>query len=294
MNDEPVEFAARDGYQLNGRWFAADASRAALVINGATGFPQTFYYKFAQYCAERGYDTLVFDYRGMGESKRRALPEESATLSDWGRYDMPAALDLVAERSSASTRFALGHSIGGQFAGMLPNYSNVAAFVMIAASVGYWRWELAPFRYLALYFWQVHGPLTIATHGYVPSGFGWAGLPLPANVFREWRKWCMRPEHFAPDLQQRELPNHFAEIRAPMLWIGLEDDPIATRKTVSELLKFYPNAGIEQRWFAPTDIGVKRIGHEGFFSSRHRTALWQPVLDWLDARSTSPHASVTS
>jgi hypothetical protein len=40
----------------------------------------------------------------------------------------------------------------------------------------------------------------------------------------------------------------------------------------------------ESRWYAPGDVGVKRIGHEGFFSSKHRDTLWRAVVDWIDAR----------
>ena len=42
--------------------------RGVIVFNGATGFPQSFYFKLAQYAAERGYDVLLYDYRGMGLS----------------------------------------------------------------------------------------------------------------------------------------------------------------------------------------------------------------------------------
>jgi hypothetical protein len=29
-------------------------------------------------------------------------------------------------------------------------------------------------------------------------------------------------------------------------------------------------------------VGSKRIGHEGFFTARHRDTLWRPVFDWID------------
>ena len=78
--------------------------------------------------------------------------------------------------------------------------------------------------------------------------------------------------------------NYFAEIRAPLLSVGFTDDPIATRRTVEELNRFYPNAARESRWYTPADAGSKRIGHEGFFASRHRDTLWRPVIDWIDGK----------
>ena len=126
----------------------------------------------------------------------------------------------------------LGHSVGGQFLGLLTNHHLARAHVQMAASVGYWRWERAPFRYLAWWFWRVHGPLMIRLKGYVPTGGGWSGLPLPRGVFAEWRRWCLRPDHFGPDLRTYLAGHVFADIRAPMLNLGFSDDPIATRRTV--------------------------------------------------------------
>ena len=102
----------------------------------------------------------------------------------------------------------LGHSIGGQFLGLLTNHALARAHVQIATSVGYWRWEHAPFKYLAWWFWRVHGPLMLALKGYVPTGGGWAGLPLPRGVYEEWRRWCLRPGSLRPrsrHLSSRQL-----------------------------------------------------------------------------------------
>jgi predicted alpha/beta hydrolase len=125
----------------------------------------------------------------------------------------------------------------------------------------------------------------LALKGYIPTGGGWSGLPLPRGVYAEWRRWCLRPDHFGPDLHTYLSDNVFDEIRAPLLSVGFEDDPIATRRTVAALDRFYPNAQRESRWYSPADAGGERIGHEGFFASRHRETLWRPVFDWLDVRA---------
>ncbi len=66
-----------DGRELAANWIRAPQRRAVLVINAATGFPQTFYFRLANYAAARGYDTLVYDYRGMGASAPADLATES-------------------------------------------------------------------------------------------------------------------------------------------------------------------------------------------------------------------------
>jgi predicted alpha/beta hydrolase len=94
----PVAFPARDGRMLLGLLVEADFPRAALVVNAATGFGREFYLKFAAYAAQRGYHTLVYDYRGMGNSATSPLSAETAAMSDWGMLDMPAALDWLMAR----------------------------------------------------------------------------------------------------------------------------------------------------------------------------------------------------
>ena len=273
-----------DGRELAAHWRRASLRRAVLVINPATGFPQTFYFKLADYAAMRGYDTLVYDYRGMGASAPTDLATESCRMSDWGLQDMRAALAVAAEHARGLPVATLGHSVGGQFLGLLTNHALARVHVQVAASVGYWPWEHAPFRYLAWWFWRVHGPLVLSLKGYVPTGGGWAGLPLPRGVFEEWRRWCLRPDHFGPDLDTYLGDNVFEEIRAPVLNVAFTDDPIATRRTVEELYRFYPNVEREARWYSPAAAGGMRIGHEGFFASRHRDTLWRPVIDWLDLK----------
>ena len=282
MNPQPLALRAADGRSLSAHWFAAPRRRAVLVMNGATGFPQSFYFKFARYAAERGYEVLAFDYRGMGLSAPPDLASETARMSDWGLLDMRTALEVAAQRAQGAPVATVGHSVGGQFLGLLKNHGLARAHVQIATSVGYWPWEGAPFKYLAWWFWRVHGPLMLKLKGYVPTGGGWAGLPLPRGVYEEWRRWCLRPGHFGPDLSTYLSDNVFTEIRAPLLSVGFTDDPIATRRTVAELDRFYPNVQRESRWYTPADAGSKRIGHEGFFASRHRDTLWRPVIDWIE------------
>jgi predicted alpha/beta hydrolase len=282
---EAVSFAARDGRELAGLYLAAPAARAALLLSGATGYPREFYLKFARYCAQRGYDVLVYDYRGMGASARGSPREERARMSEWGMLDMPAALEYLESRSAPRPLFTLGHSVGGQLLGCMYNHGHARAHVMIATSTGYWRRQRLPFRYVALAFWKIHGPIALARRGYVPHGWLWSGQSLPRNVFLEWRRWCLSPSHCAPDLDGALRGSRFAEVRAPLLNWGFTDDPIATPAAVSALLEaFYPNAQLEQRWTSPAELGVRAIGHAGFFSERHRDSLWRALLDWLDAR----------
>ena len=282
---EAVAFSARDGRRLGGSLLAAAAPRGALVVNPATGFVREFYLKFARYGASRGYHTLVYDYRGMGASATAPLREERARMSDWGRLDMPAALDWLGVRFPGLPLFTLGHSVGGQLIGAMENESRARAHVMIASSTGYWRRQRAPFRYLAFIFWRVYGPWQLRRRGYVPRGFIWRGESLPRGVFLQWRKWCLDPAGIGPGLDAAFADSHFAEVQGPLLNWGFSDDPIATPEAVEALLSAYRGARIERRWTHPGDVGAHALGHHGFFSERHRDSLWRGALDWIDERN---------
>jgi len=280
----PVTLTARDGRTLAGLLLTAAGGRGALVVNGATGFRREFYLNFAAYCAQRGYHTLVYDFRGIGSSALVPLATEPARMAEWGTLDMPAALAWLRAHFPQLPRATIGHSVGGQLVGCMPNHSQARAHLMIAASTGYWRRQRVPFRYQALLFWKLYGPLMLRLRGYVPRGLAWTGESLPRGVFLQWRKWCLDPAPFGAELDEDMHDSHYAEVRAPLLAWGFSDDPIATTPAVEALLVSYANALIERRWTTPAEAGVGAIGHHGFFSERHRDSLWRAALDWIDAR----------
>ena len=280
---QPLELVAHDGRTLAGLLIEAQRARGALAINGATGFRREFYLKFAGYCALRGYHALVYDYRGMGASARRPLEADDARMSDWGRLDMPAALAALAARFAPLPLATVGHSVGGQLIGCMPNQALARAHLMVATSTGYWRRQRAPFRYQALVFWKLYGPLLLKLRGYVPRGVVWTGESLPRGVFLQWRKWCLDAAPFGPQLDADLRDSQYQAVRASLLAWGFNDDPIATPAAVEALLASYPNAQIERRWTRPREVGVRHIGHHGFFAERHRDSLWRGALDWIDA-----------
>ncbi len=280
---QPLRFTARDGYALSGLIVAPHAPRAALLISPGTGFPKAFYLKFAQYAASRGYAALVYDYRGMGDSAPPSLRGFPAKMSDWGRLDMPAALDALATAAPGVPISIVGHSAGAQLVGLMPNADCVAKVAGIAASVGYWRWQPMPFRLVAVTLWFLYGPFCVATLGYVPDGKLWQGLALPPGVFREWRRWCRDVRYFGVDFDGPLRERHFDSVRADFRVFAFTDDPIGNPEAVPALLRYYSNAATSIEWIAPRDVGAPSIGHHGFFYSRFRETLWKRVVDWLDA-----------
>src|SRR2546427_5684565 len=97
----------------------------------------------------------------MAASGHAPLSADPAPMSDGGLLDMPAALAWLTERFARLPLVTVGHSVGGQLIGCMHNQARARAHVMLAASTGYWRRQRVPFRYLALLFWKLYGPLML-------------------------------------------------------------------------------------------------------------------------------------
>jgi len=95
-----------------------------------------------------------------------------------------------------------------------------------------------------------------------------------------WRKWGLAPDYILSHGPQ-VLPG-FKKITAPMLFYSFSDDTFAPPRAVEELKGWYANATIEHRHFQPQDLGVKQIGHFGFFKSRYNESLWPQAARWLE------------
>src|ERR1700744_4018204 len=105
---DDITIPAEDGYVLGATLFLPrGAKQHAVLINSATAVPRKIYRKFATYLAHRGSAVLTYDYRGIGDSRQRAVtgyvkPKSlvgfKATMVDWAALDVTAAVAWMRER----------------------------------------------------------------------------------------------------------------------------------------------------------------------------------------------------
>lgn len=258
-----VEIKAADGATLRGTLYESAEDRA-IVLGPAMGVPRRYYDAFGQYAASRGFTTLLFDYRGMGESRR-----SEARLEEWGRLDIAAAIDFV-RALGARKLFFIGQSVGGQVAKLAPNIGTVDKIVLIAAQSGYWRHWSGVRRYGIRFMWLVM-PRISRILGYFPSrAFGLGPEDLPPGVASQWAEWGMNPRYVFGS----GLPMH--EYAGPVLALSFAGDNYAPPRAVEALLREYAPARVEHRY-----IEDPRIGHFGFFRKGLGDSLWDHVLGWL-------------
>lgn len=280
--------AAADGFPLSMRLVAPSDPRAAVLVSSGTGFPKGFYDRFARHLAGKGAAVLTYDFRGVAGSRPDDLAAMQMDYPDWGRLDMPAALDALAGAAPGLPLLHVGHSVGGHFLGFMPNHHRMARHAFVSVGSGWWGAHHRSYNPLELFFWHGYGPYSLARRGYVRGGGLWAGTDLPRGVFETWKRWCHDRDYFLPELQDRLRPHHFDDVAAPIRsWI-FTDDPIATPAASQSLLRIYPAAPKEIVVRAPGDYGVRRIGHEGAFR-RGMEPLWNEIADWLLEPASARH-----
>jgi len=276
-----------DGAAVAGRRFDAPRPRAAVVVAPALGVPQDFYRDFAGWLAQRGYTTLTFDYRGIGQSAPPSLRRFRATIDDWARFDLEAALAHARESTGGLPLFVVGHSLGAQLAALPPSAHAVRALVAVAGGSGYWRGF--PPRMRAQMLLMLHGvaPLSIPLAGYFPGRRLRILGDLPAGVMRQWRRWCLDEDYLiGVEPGAREA---YAQARFDVLSLTFADDTMMPQGNVERLHAHLRGVRRESRRISPAEAGGP-VGHMGFFRARHRDSLWPVAAEWLDARCAAPAA----
>jgi predicted alpha/beta hydrolase len=288
---DDITLPAMDGYPLAATLFLPrGAKRHAVLINSATAVQRKIYRGFAGYLARRGCAVLTYDYRGTGDSRQKSLsgynqPKSlvgfKASMSDWAAQDVTAAVSWMRERYKALPFAYIGHSFGGQVLGLLPNNTEIARALLIAAQAGYWKLMAVPERYRVYTMLNLVGlPLT-RTLGYTPAWTG-LGMDLPKDAFLQWVSWVMSPRYLFGDKNLPSLQN-FPNYKGALRALVMSDDPWATRPAVELLCAGFTSIKPEIITVTPNDTGAGKIGHLGFFRPEHRDTLWRGAAEWIEA-----------
>lgn len=274
-NPSSVTFLASDGYPIAGVLFPAKPGSDVLIISSATAVPQRFYRRFASYMQANGLKVLTFDYRGIGKSAPSKMRGFEAQISDWGLMDIQAAVDFAETTLAPDKIFLMGHSAGGQQAGMITNSNRITAMVTVSAQSGYWRKQGGSEKAKVWFSVSILIPLLTRVLGYFPwSKFG--GEDLPYHVALGWAAWCRKPNYLFDDTS---LPlERYRRFRSPVLAYSIEDDGWGTKEAVHAMMSAYPNVSFEH--LVPSDHDIEQLGHMGFFR-KGSEALWDRVYSWL-------------
>ncbi|CAN5356771.1 alpha/beta fold hydrolase [soil metagenome] len=293
---EKHSITTSDGIDLSATRFAPQGkARAVIVLPAAMGVKQDYYAAFAQFLSEQGMAVLTFDYRGMGQSLppqfRSSLRGFDANLFDWAELDYNAALHAAKDWQPNVPLLIIGHSLGGQLPGLLPDNHLIDGMLTVAAGSGYWP-HTVPRRFVWI-LWYLLVPFYTRLFGYFPGKKLRKVGNLPKGVIYQWAQWCRSP-HYVVDADGKPLRDGFEKMRMPMLSMSFSDDELMSRRSTDSLNSFYKNAVLERRTITPRDVGEKHIGHFGFFRPKFRATLWQQALEWLEQRTQPRPAAATA
>lgn len=277
----PRSFTLRadDGRELRATRFEPVVEpRGAVVIVPAMATPSSFYASFATWLAESGFHVLTFDYRGTGSVAE--MKEETGDVLRWAG-DAASALESLVEEDLGVPVTWIGHSLGGQLV-PFARHDLLDRVLMIAAGSGYWRYNHPSLAWRAPFFFRVMAPLAMRFAGYYPGKrLGLLG-DAPSPAFRQWARWCLSPDYYGVDVP--DLARRVGELDLPVTAVSFTDDELLTARSHQALEELYAAAPVEAHRLAPSDLGLDRIGHHGFFRAAMRPHWDAVVLPHLATR----------
>lgn len=280
---EALSIICKDGYELAARFYPAQGNtkqEMPVLICPATGIIKQFYHHFAGWLADQGFDVMVFDFRGIGESLHGPLKNSRASIVQWGQLDIPAAINALLTKTNTQQVYLLGHSAGGQLIGIMPNHSKVAKVIAVSGSTGHVKGLSGRTKILAPIMFKGIFPLARLTLGYGPTNAIGMGENLPKNVAREWAQFCSKPGYVINAIGKTVKEDFHPSIKVPVTVLWSSDDEIATYSNVKDLLRLYPNAKTNMIELKPSAFGHKNIGHMLMFKRSHQN-IWPVIANEL-------------
>lgn len=285
MHSEELHINTADGYQVAATLFVPKttpqtAPKATVIINSATGVLRQYYNGFARFLAEQGLQVISYDYRGIGGSRVRNTTDKALSMINWGRKDYSAVVDWVEAQYPEHKILGVGHSIGGQLLGLLPDNHRISAYLNIASQHAYWGQWRGKFKAQSFFFF--HGLLPAFRFSRQFPKWVLGSEALPRHVARDWSRFGRKP--FYTDIDGTVLKENFFNYRGKIRFLAIADDHAFAPPSAVKSLKdnVYKNAEGELLLLEPKEYGMKRIDHFGFFQKSMNKKAWQECSDWLN------------
>jgi len=266
---------AKNGCTILATFYCPDDDpKAAALIVPAMGVSQNYYAPFATWLAAQGFLVVSFDYSGTGLSSNGDVRKLNINIVDWARFDCDAMITAISVLAPDKLLYWLGHSLGGQIFGFVPDRSRIAKVVTIATGSGYWIENAPSLKWKVWWLWYFVAPMATRLFGYFPGKRLRMVGDLPRGVMDQWRRWCLNPE-YAVGAEDPPARANFAAVTTPITSLSFTDDEFMSARNTASLHGFYENAPRTMKRISPQDVGAKRIGHFGFFNARFEDSLWQ-------------------
>lgn len=264
----------RDGEKIYANVHLPNTSNGSTVVIGSeVGMLQEFYFGLALTLTYAGYTVYTFDYRGIGKSKPETLKNYQANLHQWGTLDLDAVILHAKNARTQRSLIYIGHGISGQIVGLAPASEYISHLVLIGShlSITNNREIIRRIKSILLV------PFLCQLLGYFPGRHLGYCSDLPKGVAMDWLKWNRESSGLFSFFSDK----NYRKMEIPLLAYSFADDYLAPKKTVDQLVDRFPNSTITRRHLNPKSLGIRRIGHNGFFI---RQMLWPCLIEWMEKR----------
>lgn len=273
------EIRTKDGSRIGLTVYSPQRSVAKVMIIGATGAVlQRFYEPFASFFQQQGFTVITFDYRGVGRSAPQVLKGYSANMHQWAVQDIDAVILFSKNNYPQQEIIYAGHCVGGEIVGLAQASQYINKLVLVNSALSCKK------------FWSLKDRFKVTTMGVtirlLNKWFGYfpgkkVGYPenLPQGVMHEWINWCSKSNGLFDTFPD----NNYRKLHIPLLAFSFTDNWNSPVKAVAELLNHFTNTCITWYHIKPSELGMKKIGHYGFFYPEMETILWIKLLRWINA-----------
>jgi predicted alpha/beta hydrolase len=273
-----IDIKTKDGSKIGVSCYVpAESIRKVMIIAPTGELTKKFYDPFARFMQQNGFTVITFDYRGMGSSAPEELKGYKASMHQWAVLDIDSVI-LYAKNNYANHEIIyVGHCIGGETVGLAQASQYINKLILVNSALSCKKFWSLRHRFkvsgMKAAIWTLS-----KLFGYFPGKRIGYAENLPGGVMNEWAGWCSMPNglfDLFPD-------NNYRKLQIPLLAYSFSDNPHSPPKAVEELLNHFAAAFITWRHLRPKDIGLKKVGHSGFFEPFMETRLWGKMLDWIN------------
>ena len=257
--------------------FENGSSNVILIIASAMGVKQSFYKNFSEFAETNGISVITFDYSGIGNSLNGNIKSYRDSLYSWGNRDLEAVIKYSIKKFPNHKKVIIGHSVGGQLIGLAPSSIHLDKIILISAQSGFWGFWKGIDKVKMFLNWYLLFPTLTYFIGYMPSKRFSKMENLPANVAKEWAKWCRNPNYLFDYFSEEKT--FFNKIKCAVTSISFDDDFFAPKKSVDWLNQKFQNVTLIRKHFFPNDVNVTKIGHFDLFKSNFKNSIWKFLLE---------------
>jgi predicted alpha/beta hydrolase len=241
-----IPVSASDGHRFDLIHVPAHAPIVSLFFIPGMGLSARQYIPLGQALAERGIETFIHEWRGLGSSSLRARRSVNWGYRELLDMDLAAAMDAVEARAGSKPLLIGGHSLGSQFTLMLAGRRQRQPDALAVVAGGSPHWRLYPLRHRSFLLPIFFGlPLLGTLFGHYPGRrVGFAGREA-RDVMRDWT-WTGRHGHYGLASLDPDPSAGMAALTCPILGLRLKDDWFVPQRSLEGLLAHAPNCPVEE------------------------------------------------